>query len=112
MKKWSIFSMLLILVCFSTFLSPSNELEDFSLKQMDESSINSIDVSSNLEAITVSAPSIIQKWENNALFPTDTAVTLTLRAGNTPFMFIKHATELSDACGFFSVVQHQSNYLS
>jgi hypothetical protein len=111
MKKYLCASILPILIVFLSFISPSQEIGQNLFHANDEPTIAAADTISDSEAITVSAPTIVDKSPSKALFPS-CVYTLVLKGQPVPFKFISRVSYPTEASGFISVVQHHSNYLS
>mgnify|MGYP006892264373 CR=1 FL=1 len=109
-KKHVLIGMLLMLVSFSVFLSPLEELEPYSHHWTDELVFTVADTISGSDVITESVPTIIKKWHVDALFP-PTHSAQDLSGAVFPFEFIDFGFCATDSTGFMNAVQHQSNYL-
>lgn len=100
-----------MLISFTVFLSPLEEISQYSFKSTDETVISTVNTISDADVITQSVPTIIKKWQFDALFPS-THSTHVLIGTFIPFKFINHVFCTTDRYGFINVVQHQSNYLT
>lgn len=111
MKKCILNIMLLMLISFSLFISPSQEIEQYSFNNADESTISTVDTIASSDVITESVQTIIPKWQTESLFPSTDAPNI-IDKKLIPNKYINHPFFSGEIVGFICVVQHQSNYLS
>lgn len=110
MKKCLLSSMLLMLISFSLFIGPTEEMAHYSFNQTVEPTISTVDTIASSDVITESVHTIIPKWQTEFLFPsTDTLYIL--KGKLIPIKFMNHLFFSRKIAGFICVVQHQSNYL-
>lgn len=110
MKRCLLLSMLLMLIFFSLFNGPSEEMAHYSFNQTDEPTISIVDTIASSDVIIESVQTIIPKWQTEFLFPsTDNSHILTGKL--IPIKFMNHLFFSRKIAGFICVVQHQSNYL-
>ena len=111
MKNVGLISALLMLMSFSVLVGPMNEMSHYSFHKPDETVISAVNTISDADVMTETVPTIIKKWQFNALFPSTHSLHA-LRGTFIPFKFIHHVFSSTDSAGFITVVQHQSNYLA
>lgn len=110
MKKCLLSSMLLLLISFSLFIGPSEEMAQYSFNPTDEPAISTVDTIASSDVITESVQTIIPKWQTEFLFPSsDTSHFLIEQL--VSIKLINHLFFSGEIAGFICVVQHQSNYL-
>ncbi len=111
MKKCLLASMLLMLISFSLFIGPSEEMAHHSFKPIDEPAISSVYKIASSDVITESVQTIIPKWQTDFLFPSTDDLQI-LKEKLNPNIFMNHLFHPREIAGFICAVQHQSNYLS
>lgn len=111
MKKCLLANMLFVLITFTMFICPSEEMAQYSFNHTDEPAITSADKIVNSDVITETVQTIIYKYQTEFLFPASDSAHI-LKGKFVPSEFINHAFFPQQDAGFLCAVHHQSNYLS
>ena len=110
MKKCVLTSMLLMLIAFSLFISPSEEIAQYAFNHTDEPVISSVDTIASSDLIIEAVQTIISKSQTEFLF-SSTNIADILKGELLHFKFINHLLFSKEIAGFICVIQHKSNYL-
>ncbi|TXL66823.1 hypothetical protein FHP05_05485 [Cerasibacillus terrae] len=110
MKKFLLSSMLLMLISFSLYIGPSEEMRQSSFDFTDEPAISTVYTMASSDVITQSVQTIIPKWQTEFLFPSTDALYI-LKGKPIPIKFMNHLFFSRKIAGFICVVQNQTNYL-
>ncbi|RIW29369.1 hypothetical protein D3H55_19090 [Bacillus salacetis] len=111
MRKYLLTWLLVIMAGSSSLMISSQQSGQFAADSMDGHSLTAVDTISDIEAVTVSAITIIEKVPVKYLFPLD-GFPLKPKGILMPVKSVSHVKISADTSGFMSAVHHQSNYLS